>query len=181
MVFGGTRTTLFGGEVVTGQISSAVKDTWEWSGKFWTQRQDIGPAERVGHAMAYDANRDRVVLFGGLQDPGGQGDSFLNDTWELPGNRITLTGLFTFPAPLISDGTGTIRLSNPAPIGGLNVSLSSTGPIRIPGSVNIAEGKTIEVFPLKAGDFDPTQATTAIVTAKLGGSSLSSSVHIGSL
>ena len=31
----------------------------------WTQKQDIGPTPRMGHAMAFDAARGRTVLFGG--------------------------------------------------------------------------------------------------------------------
>ena len=31
----------------------------------WTQKEDIGPNPRAGHAMVYDADRERVVLFGG--------------------------------------------------------------------------------------------------------------------
>jgi len=51
---------------------------------FWTQKQDIGPASRAAHALAYDAVRQRVVLFGG--DPGGPP---LDDTWAWDGNLWT--------------------------------------------------------------------------------------------
>lgn len=50
----------------------------------WTQKQDIGPAPRCGHALAYDANRKRVVLFGGET----AGDK-VNDTWEWDGENWT--------------------------------------------------------------------------------------------
>jgi hypothetical protein len=43
----------------------------------WTQKQDIGPKPRSGHALAFDAARGRIVLFGG--DAAG---SLFNDTWE---------------------------------------------------------------------------------------------------
>src|SRR5919202_6443541 len=46
----------------------------------WTQKQDIGPSPRSGHAMAYDAARQRVVLFGGDTSVGRQ-----SDTWEWDG------------------------------------------------------------------------------------------------
>src|SRR5215208_3728886 len=49
----------------------------------WTQKQDIGPSPRVQHEMAYDAARQRVVLFGG------QTDISLNDTWEWDGRVWT--------------------------------------------------------------------------------------------
>jgi hypothetical protein len=31
----------------------------------WTQKEDIGPSARFGHAMAYDSVRSRTILFGG--------------------------------------------------------------------------------------------------------------------
>lgn len=30
----------------------------------WTQKQHVGPQARVGHALAYDSERRRTVLFG---------------------------------------------------------------------------------------------------------------------
>jgi Kelch motif len=55
--------------------------TWEWDGSLWTQRQDMGPPRRVGAALAYDSQRDRVVLFGGTTYVPPYG--YLGDTWEL--------------------------------------------------------------------------------------------------
>ena len=52
----------------------------------WTQKQDAGPAPRVYSAMAYDSNRGRTVLFGGL---GGAGVGNLGDTWEWDGENWT--------------------------------------------------------------------------------------------
>jgi hypothetical protein len=51
---------------------------------FWTQKQDIGPSARTAHGLAYDAARDRVVVFGG--DPGG---APLSDTWAWDGSLWT--------------------------------------------------------------------------------------------
>jgi hypothetical protein len=61
--------------------ATGAMQTWEWDGRLWTQRQDMGPSVRYGHALAYDSERDRVVLFGGYAflPPGG----YLSDTWEL--------------------------------------------------------------------------------------------------
>jgi hypothetical protein len=42
----------------------------------WTQKEDIGPSPRLAHAMAYEAARQRVVLFGGEDNP---------NTWEWDG------------------------------------------------------------------------------------------------
>ncbi len=48
----------------------------------WTQKQDIGPPGRHGVAMAFDATRRRVVLFGGRTNSA----EMMNDTWEWDGN-----------------------------------------------------------------------------------------------
>ena len=50
----------------------------------WTQKEDIGPRPRRGAAMAYEAARQRVVLFGGGDDNG-----YFNDTWEWDGDAWT--------------------------------------------------------------------------------------------
>jgi Galactose oxidase, central domain len=57
----------------------------------WTQKQDIGPTPRNGHAMAYDSARGRVVPFGG--EFGSEftdlGIGVLKDTWEWDGENWT--------------------------------------------------------------------------------------------
>src|SRR5262249_50059757 len=50
----------------------------------WTQKQDIGASSRVSHGVTYDAERNRVLLFGG--DPGGRP---LADTWSWDGSLWT--------------------------------------------------------------------------------------------
>jgi hypothetical protein len=67
----GKTMLLFGGKNDT----TFFKNTWEWDGKHWTQRQDIGPAARAYAAMAYDSTRQRAVLFGGA------GSGLFGDTW----------------------------------------------------------------------------------------------------
>lgn len=62
-----------------------ISDAWQWDGKRSIDRPRTAPSARVGHAMAYDAARQRVVLFGGLT----AGDSVLGDTWEWDGTRWT--------------------------------------------------------------------------------------------
>jgi galactose oxidase-like protein len=52
----------------------------------WTQKEDIGPSPRGGHALAYDAARQRVVLFGGSN---ALGSIRFNDTWEWDGAEWT--------------------------------------------------------------------------------------------
>ena len=56
-------------------------DTWTWDGEHWRQRQDIGPSARHTPAMAWDAARDRAVLFGGVS-PNPAGSLMVGDTWE---------------------------------------------------------------------------------------------------
>lgn len=72
MVYTGKYMVLFGG----GQPNGAGH-TWEWDGRLWTQRQNMGPPARNLHDLAYDSQRDRVILFGG------SGVTTLGDTWEL--------------------------------------------------------------------------------------------------
>lgn len=59
-----------------------VNDTWEWDGETWSKmNSDIYPPARLDHAIAYDENRNVVVLFGGLGQNGR-----LSDTWEWDGD-----------------------------------------------------------------------------------------------
>jgi hypothetical protein len=55
------RTVLFGG---SGSEGPEFSDTWEWDGTTWTQRLPaVAPqGARAGHAMAYDAARQRTVM-----------------------------------------------------------------------------------------------------------------------
>jgi hypothetical protein len=79
--------------VLHGGAGDTRGETWEWDGETWTQiENDIGPGSRVGHAMAYDEARKRVVLFGGqpAEDPAGK-----RETWERHGAiwaRVADTG-----------------------------------------------------------------------------------------
>ena len=79
------RVVLFGGWVWSGG-GEAFGDTWEWSGARWVQRATAGPSPRRGHAMAYDATRNRVVLFGG--SPSYTTNNY-GDTWEWDGATWT--------------------------------------------------------------------------------------------
>ncbi len=85
MAWDGTQIVLFDR---TGQ-------TWSWNGGCWS-RKDANPAPspRYGHAMAFDAQRSRVVLFGGVSADNG---TVYDDTWEWRTasgwQRITPSGL----------------------------------------------------------------------------------------
>jgi hypothetical protein len=72
------RVLLFGGV----DRVATHDDTWSWNGTNWLRlNPPTSPPARREHAMAYDVDRDRVVLFGG-EDPSGQ---LLQDTREWDG------------------------------------------------------------------------------------------------
>jgi hypothetical protein len=72
------RTLLFGGYANGGVFFA---DTWEWNGTAWANLAIAGPPARSWHAMAYDSNRHRIVIFGGQTSNLSGGH--LDDTWEL--------------------------------------------------------------------------------------------------
>ena len=83
---------LFGGAGDSG----ALQDTWEWNGSAWTQRCTgacTKPSARSQHGMAFDSNRDRVVLFGGT------GADENDETWEWDGSSWTQFTPSTRPTP----------------------------------------------------------------------------------
>ena len=68
---------LFGG-IDTGTPANLLNDTWVWNGGTWTQlNPDPRPSPRGYATMAYDDERERIVLFGGHDAEGVCGD-----TWE---------------------------------------------------------------------------------------------------
>jgi cysteine-rich repeat protein len=57
-------------------------DTWTWDGTQWEQLAPVtSPPPRYEHAMAYDRDRDVVILFGGRNDT-----QPLGDTWQWDGS-----------------------------------------------------------------------------------------------
>ena len=100
MAYDSTRgiSVLFGGiqAATTGPSSS---ETWEWDGNTWTQRATgavTKPSARHIHAMAYDAARNVVILFGGLDNATQLASS---ETWEWDGNTWTQRTPATSPSP----------------------------------------------------------------------------------
>lgn len=95
-------TTPFGGYTVmtydaaTGSIVLFANGwTWIFDGTDWSQPSTItsSPTPRAGPAMAYDAVRGNVVLFGGYGCcTGFGGDEYLNDTWTWDGTNWTNHG-----------------------------------------------------------------------------------------
>jgi hypothetical protein len=83
---------LFGGFT---SASQPTNRTWTWTGSGWSEHLATGdwPAARYFHAMAYDAARDQVVLFGGFN-----GSTDLGDTWVWNGKTWTRKMPLTSPS-----------------------------------------------------------------------------------
>ena len=72
------------------------EDIWEWDGSSWASVEPAtGPAPMIDHALAYDARRDVIVLFGGTLCSDIR--SCLNDTWEWDGHEWALRTPETSP------------------------------------------------------------------------------------
>ena len=124
---------LFGGVSSQRQDADAqvFGDTWEFDGKRWTQRQDIGAGPLLSGGMVFDSGRNRVVLFGGLVEVPGQAAITSGLTWETstmataanpanPGNPGDLQlASMSFPA-------GQIRVDTPTT---LKFTLSAAAPV----------------------------------------------------
>lgn len=173
MAFARSRCILYGGVAGVTTATSAPEvfgKTWEWDGRHWTALQDIGPGPRVAHAMAYDSQRERVVLFGGVTIPLDSPDASLSatgDTWDhppeltptqpgtIPG-RIRLASFTVAPNTISAAAGGSLRfsvvLSGPAPAGGNTVLFSYITPgavlenLPLPRSVVVASGETEKDF-----------------------------------
>ena len=84
------RVILFGGIVLGSGL--ALNDTWAYDleSNTWTYMAANPPA-RYGHAMAYDSQSDRVILFGGTS-PAASG-AYLADTWAYDFANNTWTNM----------------------------------------------------------------------------------------
>jgi hypothetical protein len=85
---------IFGGQAWSD--GSLVSNAWSWDGSSW---QDVTPASgnpqgRVQASMAFDANSNQMILFGGL---GGNGSTQLADTWDWNGSAWTALNPGTVP------------------------------------------------------------------------------------
>ncbi|PDV98011.1 peptidase S8 [Candidatus Chloroploca asiatica] len=69
------RVFLFGGFAASG-TQRHLNDLWSWDGSTWRLIAQEGPPPRRRAAIAYDAARGELVLFGGWN-----GNSELGDTW----------------------------------------------------------------------------------------------------
>jgi hypothetical protein len=68
------------------QAGTILPQSWRWDGTTWTRVQGTQPSLRYNAAMAYDRDRNRVVLYGGEV---GAGTPDLADTWEFDGTTWT--------------------------------------------------------------------------------------------
>jgi len=81
------KIVLFGGMLATGtDDGSVINETWEWDTKTGWKKQDVShaPSPRAYHSMAYDSDRGKTVLFGGVTD---FSKAAFNETWEWNGNK----------------------------------------------------------------------------------------------
>jgi hypothetical protein len=64
------RVVMSGGHPGLGPIVTAsYNDTWEWDGIDWSLRSpSTSPGARYGHALAYDPQSERVLMFGGASN-----------------------------------------------------------------------------------------------------------------
>lgn len=64
----------------------APADSWAWDGTDWTLLDSEPPSARTNHGAAYDARRDRVVVFGGMSTNNRASATYSNETWEWDGD-----------------------------------------------------------------------------------------------
>ena len=67
--------------------------TWTWVAGVWDSVPDAGPGRRDHVALAYDASRQRTVLYGGVAD------SVLTGLWEFDGRQWTNVPFQNGPGP----------------------------------------------------------------------------------
>ncbi len=61
-------------------------DTWEWDGEHWSNITSQGrPSMRSGHAMVFNDESGKIMLFGGRNY-----SEIFRDTWEWDGNKWTM-------------------------------------------------------------------------------------------
>ncbi|MFT3692693.1 MAG: DUF4215 domain-containing protein [Kofleriaceae bacterium] len=77
-----------------------LDDTLEWDGVSWRTiaPASVSPPARIGGAMAFDARRERIVMFGGCPNRSLMPCNGLDDTWEWDGQTWTEVVLATNPS-----------------------------------------------------------------------------------
>jgi len=92
------RIILFGGSTgATLQTALVLYDTWayDFNTNTWTEMAK-GPGDHLGYRMAYDAESDRCILFGGMGYPSFK---MYNDTWAYDFNSDTWTEMQPSTSP----------------------------------------------------------------------------------
>lgn len=70
--------------IVTAGGDNTGLGTWEWDGTAWANRAETeAPSWRVDHELIYDPVRQRVVMYGGVDNQS------MNDAWEWDGTAWT--------------------------------------------------------------------------------------------
>jgi hypothetical protein len=93
MVYDAARgvTILFGGNRTSSTSVEYPSDLWAWDGNAWRQLEPLAgtprPTGRDVPVLAYDAARQRVVMFGGRGGDSAQSVTGLSDVWEWDGAR----------------------------------------------------------------------------------------------
>jgi hypothetical protein len=85
----GRRVLLFGG-TSSDTTDPWPRSLWAWDGTRWSCVDGSGPPGRESPEMAYDARRNRLVIYGGRTNQNGQGWKTLTETWEWDGSRWTM-------------------------------------------------------------------------------------------
>lgn len=100
MVSTGTRTLLVGGWDYIGGVERVAPDLiWEWTGVTWQLVDSGTPPVRTNYGAAYDARRDRVVVFGGMSGCDRNAATFLGETWEWDGSKWLQRFPLNAPSP----------------------------------------------------------------------------------
>ena len=92
------RVALFGGAIFVRGFTEQTDETWvyDFNANSWTfMNPSTHASPRAGHAMAYDMESDRIILFGGSVGM----PSVYNDTWAYDFNTNTWTELAPEVAP----------------------------------------------------------------------------------
>ncbi|MFO0839993.1 MAG: immunoglobulin domain-containing protein [Phycisphaerae bacterium] len=140
-------TLMFGGSGVDGYLN----DLWVWDcygSEGWTQGTHATnpPAARFGHAMAYDSDRDVLVLFGGWNG------ARMSDTWEMALARTA--HITTEPTPVSvcagASASFTVVAAGTAPLS-YQWRKGTTNLVN-GGRISGAMSATLTINPVQSGD-----------------------------
>jgi hypothetical protein len=97
------RVVMFGGSTPadSSKRRTYMNDTWEWNTNRWVKFDaENPPSGRAGHAMVWDSEQSRILVFGGLKGFDSEGKGLLlDDTWALTGDKWTELNPATKPQP----------------------------------------------------------------------------------